>query len=381
MNPQINRLYPKQAATQEPVHSNDAFYVAGAGDINMMVIPELKLTILRTAHPSPLFRFFVIPNVLIDSLTKKPVPGAWSSLLAYRMILPPLSLNPTFSNAGLDYWPTERVPGVAKPVPLPRGTLPCVKPDAFDAIDQQLAAKPDYGFIVYKDGKIIHEHYAGGFTADTRGESASMHKSVVALLVGQAVAQGKIKSIDAPVSTWLPEWAHDKRGQITLRALLQMSSGLQPIPFDLSPKGKTNEFLKTSDLEDLVLNLQYAEPPETTFEYFSQVNQLITVILQRATGVPYATYLSNTLWRPLGASDAYVFLDRPGGMPHTSATLLAEPEDWVRVGALILHDGAANGRQLVPAAWIKEMSAPAPTNPNYGFQGGETVHRRRHALF
>jgi hypothetical protein len=70
----------------------------------------------------------------------------------------------------------------------------------------------------------------------------------------------------------------------------------------------------------------------------------------------------------LGASDAYVALDRPGGIPHTPASLLAKPEDWVRVGALILNDGVVDGRPLVSPAWLKAMTAPSPANPNYGFQ-------------
>jgi CubicO group peptidase (beta-lactamase class C family) len=246
--------------------------------------------------------------------------------------------------------------------------LSCARSGAFDAIDAKLAEKPDYAVIVYKDGAIVHEHYAGGMTPDTRAEPASMHKSVLALAVGQAVAKGAIKSIDAPVSTWLPEWANDPRGRITLRNLLQMSSGLKPVPFDVGPTGKTNAFIKGSDLEHQVLGLEYEETPGTTFEYFSQVSELIAVILQRATGQPYATFLSDSLWRPLGASDAYVVLDRPGGLARTPASLLAKPEDWVRVGALILNDGVVEGHRLVSSRWLTELLAPSPANPNYGFQ-------------
>jgi CubicO group peptidase (beta-lactamase class C family) len=368
MNPEINRQLANQQATLEPVHSKDAFYLSGAGDINLTVIPDQKLTILRTGHASPLWRFHIIPNVLIDSSSKTSVAGAWDSLFAYRTALPPQGVNPTLATAGLSYWPTARVQGVPSPAPLPRGTLSCAHPGAFDVIDGKLAEKPDYAFIVFKDGVIVHERYAGEFTPDTRGEPASMHKSVLALVVGQAVAQGAIKSIDAPVSTWLPEWANDARGHITLRNLLQMSSGLQPVPFDLSATGKTNRFLRGSDLERQVLSLEYKEPPGKTFEYFSQVSELIAVILQRATGMPYATFLSKSLWRPIGASDAYVALDRPGGIPHTPASLLAKPEDWVRIGALMLDDGVVDGRRVVSSDWLKEMSEASPANPNYGFQ-------------
>ena len=364
LDPGVNRALAKQQGTLEPIHADDAFYITGAGDINLMIVPSRKLTILRTGRASPAYRFHVIPNLLIDQLDKSTPRDAWNTLLKYRMALPPAGPDPTLTNAPLFYWPTARVAGVADPVALPRKTLSCT----FAEIDAALATRGSYGLIVYHDGAIVHEHYNGAFDATTRAESASMHKSVQALLVGRAIAQGKIASVDLPISTWLPEWSGDARGRITLRNLLQMASGLTPVPFDLSPTGKTNPFIRGSDMADQVLSLEYKEPPGTVFEYFSQVSELITVILQRATGEPYARYLSRELWHPLGAGDAYVTLDRPGGMARTFASLLATPEDWVRVGTLFLNDGAVGGKSIVPAGWIAKMTDPSPANPNYGYQ-------------
>ena len=368
LNPGLNRALAKQQGTLEPIHADDAFYSTGAGDINLMIVPSRGLTILRTGHASAGYRFHVIPNVLIDQLAKSTPAGAWTALLNYRMTLPPLAPGPTLTNSALAYWPTARVAGVADPVPLPRKTPVCATAAPFAAIDDALAHKGSYGLLVYRDGAIVHEHYAGAFDAGTRAESASMHKSVQALLVGRAIAEGKIASVDLPISTWLPELSADARGRIALRDLLQMASGLKPVPFDLSPAGKTNAWLKTSDMQDLVLNLEYKEPPGTVFEYFSQVSELITVILQRATGETYASYLEHELWQPLGAGDAYVTLDRPGGLARTFASLLATPEDWVRIGTLFVDNGMMGGKQIVPADWIAQMSRPSPANPNYGFQ-------------
>jgi len=368
LNPDVNRALSKQQGTLEPIHADDSFYITGAGDINLMVVPSRKLTILRTGHASSAFRFHVIPNLLIDSLDGVKRADAWTTLYAYRMSLPPLGPGPTLTSGGVAYWPTAPVAGAPSPAPLPRKALSCSVATPFAAIDDTLAQKGSYGLIVYRDGAIVHEHYSGTFSATTRGESASMHKSVQALLIGRAVAEGRIASIDLPISTWIPEWSGDARGRIRLRDLLQMASGLKPVPFDLSPTGKTNALLKGSDMQSLVLNLEYKEPPGTVFEYFSQVSELITVILERATGQTYASYLSQELWRPLGAGEAYVTLDRPGGLARTFASLLAQPEDWVRVGALILNDGAVDGKQIVPADWISQMTSPSPANPNYGFQ-------------
>jgi CubicO group peptidase (beta-lactamase class C family) len=367
-NPDLNRQFAKQKETLEPVHADDSFYITGAGDINLMIIPGRKLTILRTGRPSPAFRFHVIPNLLIDSLDGGKHADAWKSLFAYRMTLRPMGTDPTLETAALAYWPTARVTGVAAPVPLPRAVLSCPTASPFAPIDEALARKGSYGFVVYSNGAIVHEHYAGAFDSTTRAESASMHKSVQALLVGRAIAEGKIGSVDLPVSTWLPEWSGDARGRIALRDLLHMASGLKPVPFDMSPAGKTNAFLKGSDMESLILGLEYQEQPGTTFEYFSQVSELITLILERATGETYANYLSRELWAPLGAGDAYVSLDRPAGLARTFASLLAQPEDWVRVGTLFLNDGAIGGKQIVPADWVEQMTSPSPANPNYGYQ-------------
>jgi CubicO group peptidase (beta-lactamase class C family) len=368
MNPDLNRQLAKQQNTLEPVHAGDSFYITGAGDINLMVVPSRKLTILRTGNASPAFRFHVIPNLLIDSLDASKPADAWSTLYPYRMNLPPPGPNPTLTTTPLSYWPTARVAGVPDPVALPRQTLACAASAPFDAIDDALARKGSLGFIVYRGGAIVHEHYSGSFDAATRAESASMHKSVQALLIGRAIAEGKIAGIDSPISTWLPEWSGDERGTIKLRNLLQMASGLAPVPFDLSPAGKTNAFLKGSDMTSQVLGLEYKEEPGKVFEYFSQISELMTVILERATGEKYASYLSRELWRPLGARDAFVALDRPGGLARTFASLLAQPDDWVRVGMLFLDDGRVGAMQVVPAGWIDQMTEPSPANPNYGYQ-------------
>ncbi len=368
MNPDINRQAPKQRSTLEPVHAPDAFYLAGAGDINLMVIPSQALTILRTGRASPFYRFHVVPNLLIDALVGNSPPGAWATLLAYRKALPKFGLNPTLANASLSYWPFVRVAGAAHPIALPRKTLACQRAGAFEAIDRALGAKPDYALIVFRKDAIVHESYGGSYDANTLGESASMHKSVLALLVGRIAAEGKIRNTDQPVSTWLREWANDPRGRITLRDLLQMASGLKPVPFDLSPTGLTEAYLKGPDIEQLVLALQYDGPPGKVFEYFSQISSLIAIIVERATGQRYADLLSKELWAGIGAGDAYVTLDRPGGLARTAASLLAKPEDWVRVGQLFLNDGIVAGHRLIDRTWLAQMTSPSASNPNYGYQ-------------
>jgi CubicO group peptidase (beta-lactamase class C family) len=87
------------------------------------------------------------------------------------------------------------------------------------------------------------------------------------------------------------------------------------------------------------------------------------------------------LWKPLGNADAAVWLDRPGGRPHYNSSLFASAQDWLNIGQLILNEGRANNRQVVPRSWIKTMTTPSAINPNYGmlWMGSPFVAERRYA--
>jgi CubicO group peptidase (beta-lactamase class C family) len=189
---------------------------------------------------------------------------------------------------------------------------------------------------------------------------------VLALAVGAAVDRG-ILDIEAPVSRWIPEWRGDPRGGITLRQAMQMRSGLEK--FGAASKGGDGEAMMLGTrLEALVLRTKLVAAPGAQFNYNNIDNALAALVLQRATGVRYARWLSRTVWAPIGADDAYAWLDRPGGMARTFCCLLARPRDWVRVGLLIKDHGMAGGRQVLSRGWMDAMAAPSPGNPGYGFE-------------
>jgi CubicO group peptidase (beta-lactamase class C family) len=191
--------------------------------------------------------------------------------------------------------------------------------------------------------------------------------------VGVAIADGSLPGVDAPIGRWLTEWVGDPRGAITIRQLLTMSSGLAQITGDygyrLVPE---NPGLRQNFGDDFLgpaLDLKLVGTPGAKFDYNNNATLLLSVVLQRATGRRYADYLSAKLWKPLELSDAFVYLDRPGGQPMTSCCVLSRAEDWLAIGRLILARGKGpDGRQLVPAQWIDAMVAPSPANPRYGFQ-------------
>lgn len=221
--------------------------------------------------------------------------------------------------------------------------------------------KQGIGFIVMKDGKAIYQRYAEGVDGTTKTATASMMKSVLALLTGIAIDKGMIGSIDDPVGDYLEEWRDDPRGSISLRQLLTMSSGLSPSNFI--------EILLASDLGAAALKLKKVKAPDTEFSYNNAVSQLLSEILERrskAAGYDgMADFLEKDLWCPLGNGEARLWTDTTGA-PRGYAGLHAGLEDWARIGELIRNDGLVGSRQIVPKEWLAEMTKPSLTNPRYG---------------
>lgn len=240
--------------------------------------------------------------------------------------------------------------------------------EAFD--EQRLTKAVDYAaqmqsvaLLIYKDGALQYEKYWPGFSADTRTNPNSMHKAVLTLLVGAAIDDGYIDSLDAPVSRWIEEWRGDARSAITVRELLQMSSGLE-IP--IFGTWKSARILFGSNLERGVLELTAAKPHGSNFEYNNASTQVLVTVLERATGKRYAEYLSSRLWQRLGAADASLWMDRAGGQPRGFCCLFATARDWLRVGRLILEGGRVNGESLVSESWVTQMLTPSARNPQFG---------------
>jgi CubicO group peptidase (beta-lactamase class C family) len=185
----------------------------------------------------------------------------------------------------------------------------------------------------------------------------SLSKTALALLVGIALADGALRSLDDPLSRYLAEWSQDARGRVTLRHLLEMSSGL----------GDSIAGVHLGDhVEDALLSRAAERPPGEVFAYNSANSQLLALVLERATSRPYAELLSEKLWRPLQAREARVWLDAPGGHAKAYCCLFATARDWLRVGLLMQARGRWAGRQVVPEAWVQAMLTPSALEPSYG---------------
>ena len=274
------------------------------------------------------------------------------------------------------YQPQETVKGAARSDPLPRAArsdpLPraakrTLTPEAIAAAIAYADAQKGYALLVWRKDALQVEHYAPGFDRTSRYETASMHKTVVALAIGAAVAAGKIRSVDDPIARYIPELAGTRRGALPLRAYLEMASGIET-PRPGGDDSVYYQYYLGDDLDADVARWPDTCTPRTEFCYANANTHYLGRALSNATGMRYADWLSQAIWQPIGASEARLWLDKAGGSPRYSCCLMATAQDWLRVGRLILDQGEAAGRQVVPARWIAAMSAPSPANPNYGWQ-------------
>ena len=266
------------------------------------------------------------------------------------------------------YQPLAALPG--KPGPFLPQAAPGKTTIAVQALDEAarfVEATHGQALIVVHKGVVQTERYFGGADASTPFSSHSFAKTLAALTLGAAIADGKIDSVDQAASRWLGEWRDDARAAITLRQLLTMSGGFRNA-FNTDPASHYAQLHYGSDVEAIVAAAPLAYPPGTDFAYDNDNLHALGLVVERATGKPYIDYVSQRLWQPLGAGSAEMLLDREGGRAMAYCCTWALPRDWVRVGQMVLDGGAWQGQRLLGAAFIEAMRTPSAANPNFGFQ-------------
>jgi CubicO group peptidase (beta-lactamase class C family) len=284
----------------------------------------------------------------------------WPKLAFETSFGPPPAMSPNMVETRT---PLEKVAGDHRPLPV--GSRPDVDFSAAVAVNEKYQG---YSLLIWQGGELIFEKYFNGGGPDTRAESASMHKSVMATLMGVVVDERLVKGVDDSVSDYLPEWKNDPRGKITIRNTLQMATGLEPPDtkgglLSVESRFRLGLFFRQATLDRKLIN-----EPGAVFDYRNPNSQMAGMIIEAAAKRRYADYLSEKIWKPLGAKDAFVWLDKPVGMPRTSGSLFARIEDWLRMGVMLKDGGEFEGRRIVSSEWVEQMIAPSPSNPNYGFQ-------------
>lgn len=211
-------------------------------------------------------------------------------------------------------------------------------------------------FLVFQGDSVLFEKYWGNHTENTISNSFSAAKTVVALLIGIAVEEGKIKNLDEPVGNYIPEFKENELSEITIRDLLLMASGLSWTESGKNPLSDNAESYYGSDLYGLVTRQKRIGDPGKTFIYQSGNSQLLGFIIKKATGYNVSEYCSLKLWSKMGMeSDAYWSLDKENGDEKAFCCLYATARDFGKLGKLITNCGQWDGEQLVPSWYFDEM--------------------------
>jgi len=240
--------------------------------------------------------------------------------------------------------------------------------------------------LVIHQRQLVVERYFVNDDAGSLLPATVIARPIAAMAAGIAMAgaAGKTLALDAPVSAFLQEWENDARGRITLRQLLEETSGLEV-------GGDLRDLLHRSPLHDLAelprfttsrgvrmllgndyaasaLNFRLEHEPGGFYHVSPANTQLAAVMIERATRQSYERFVEEKLWRAVGAGKAELQLDRRSGMPAAHCCWRATARDMLRVATLLATDGASDGRQVLPLGWVAEMTKPSRVNAGTGLQ-------------
>ncbi|GGE22427.1 serine hydrolase domain-containing protein [Psychroflexus salis] len=241
-------------------------------------------------------------------------------------------------------------------------------------IPQQLGeANHTYGtiaFLIFKDGKLWHENYADGYGPDSFTNSFSMAKSITTLLLGKAIEDGFIESLDQKVIDFFPELQGEYADQVTVGDLASMASGLNWNENYYSPFSITAQAYYDENIRDLILGLSVNEQPGQSFNYLSGNTQLLGMVIEKAIGKNLSVYLSENFWKPMGMENrAFWQLDsQESGMEKTYCCISSNARDFARIGLLMMNNGQWNGKQILNEAFVQQCIQPRFDDyPNYGY--------------
>jgi len=237
-------------------------------------------------------------------------------------------------------------------------------------LDEYFVQQNVAGLLVLKDGKIAYERYGLGNTPDSRWISFSVTKSVVSMLVGAAIKDGYIASVDEKVSDYLPRLKGSPYDESTIRNILQMASGVEWNEDYADPASDVNSASwQTVALYDYLGQKPRESAPGEVFNYNTAETNLVGTLLRSAIGNNLSTYLESKIWQSFGMeADAWWTLTEPDGGEFGGCCINATLRDYGRLGLFALGGGhLPDGTAVLPDDWMAQSTKPSAAYPGYGY--------------
>jgi CubicO group peptidase (beta-lactamase class C family) len=213
-------------------------------------------------------------------------------------------------------------------------------------------------FLVIKQDEIVYEKYWDDYNENSLTNSFSVAKTFIALLIGVAFDEGKINSVDDPVSDYLPQYKNNP--ELTIKHLLTMSSGINFDESYKSPFGHMAKAYYGSDLKGLNENYSVTEIPGKNWKYLGGNTIILSFILEKVTGTTIAEYMSQKVWQPIGAKNTALWsLDKKDGREKAYCCFYSNARDFARIGKLYLNGGKWNNQTIVTQKYIDDATCSA----------------------
>lgn len=225
-------------------------------------------------------------------------------------------------------------------------------------IDKFLQDMDTTAFIVIKDDSILYEKYFNGYSRDSINTSFSVAKSFVSALIGIAIDEGYIKSVDDPITDYIPELREKGFDKVTIKNLLSMSSGIKYIEYPL-PTGDDAKTYYSTDLRKLAVEETILKDPIGQYFHYNNYHPLLLgLILERATNKSVSEYLEEKIWKPLGMEypASWSIDSTESGFEKMESGINARAIDFAKFGRLFLNKGNWNGEQIISEKWVTEST-------------------------
>ena len=242
--------------------------------------------------------------------------------------------------------------------------------DQSDELEELNYERKTKSFLVIKNDSILFEKYYDGHKQTDISNSFSVAKSIVTSMMGKAIMEGKIKSLNQPVSDFFEEYKDGMASELTVGDLASMSSGMKWNEKYYSVINITSESYFTDDLRSVILRQEIENKPGQAFRYSSGDTQLLAMVIEKATGTSLSDYLSQKFWSPMGAETIALWQidSKESGMEKAYCCIAATARDFARFGKLYIDKGKWGDTEILDPSFVELSLKPVfDDSPFYGY--------------